>query len=163
MFLKAVQFLHCSLLRLYREVCFRKPSMVPFLSEGNLNRADLLVCVLLGSSSGEWGSSLMPIGTRVSARLTNPVCPQSMRLLCRVLECFRCSLQCTATLPTVWPLWTSPHCVWWPRSEGSLCPSLWRWPAFPFQTAVMRHQSLWVHLYQWALLLEPAMLAAIFA
>ena len=31
----------------------------------------------LGSSSGEWGSSLIPIGTGGSARLTNPVCPQS--------------------------------------------------------------------------------------
>ena len=49
---------------------------------------------------------------------------------------------------------------WWP--EGSLA-RLTRGPAFPFQTAVVRHQSHWVHLYQWALLLEPAMPAAIFA
>ena len=138
--MEAVQFLHCSLLRLHRKVCFREPSMVPFLSEGNLNRADLLVCVL--SSSGEWGSSLMPIPRRA--------CSVGLRLLCRVLECFRHSLQCTAKCQRFWPPWTSQQCVWWPRLEGFLCPSLWRWPAFPFQTAVVRHQSHWVHLYQWA-------------
>ena len=58
--------------------CVSTTRVVSFVTEGNLDSIDTLVrASCLGFSSGEWGSSLIPVATGVSARLANPVCPQS--------------------------------------------------------------------------------------